>query len=193
MNQAELKEKIKKMKDIDSYVKEHGDVEVLGFFGGQNFRGIGPSSLSNFAPTDFRITFNKMGEVHFSSSEQAFMFLKAHYFKDAKILNEIKLLGYNPKMAKALGRKVKNFDQAAWDGVCEQLMYLAIKFKFIENGPLRDYLLSTGDSILVEASPYDRIWGCGLGLRDDYKDYTKWTGENKLGFLLMVLREELRK
>jgi ribA/ribD-fused uncharacterized protein len=46
--------------------------------------------------------------------------------------------------------------------------------------------------VLVEASPYDRIWGIGLGHdHDDVARPTMWRGLNLLGFALMEVRERL--
>jgi ribA/ribD-fused uncharacterized protein len=45
----------------------------------------------------------------------------------------------------------------------------------------------------VEASPYDRIWGIGLGAEDPKaKHPSTWQGENLLGFALMDAREAIR-
>ena len=58
---------------------------------------------------------------------------------------------------------------------------------------LKAYLLSTGNKIIVEASPYDKIWGIGLGKDDtDSINPEKWNGLNLLGFALMEVRDELR-
>ena len=55
---------------------------------------------------------------------------------------------------------------------------------------MREYLLSTNDKVLVEASPTDCVWGIGLGKSNpDALDPTKWRGENLLGFALMTARE----
>ena len=65
--------------------------------------------------------------------------------------------------------------------------------KFSQNLALRDFLLATGDTVLVEASPYDCIWGIGLRKDDpDSRVPEKWHGENLLGFALMEVRDLLR-
>ncbi|TRX88078.1 hypothetical protein FHL15_011028 [Xylaria flabelliformis] len=56
----------------------------------------------------------------------------------------------------------------------------------------RDVLLATGTRELVEASPFDRIWGIGFGAKEAGKRRGKW-GLNLLGKCLMEVREELRR
>ena len=65
--------------------------------------------------------------------------------------------------------------------------------KFEQHDDLRDYLLGTGDRVLGEASPVDRVWGIGLS-RDDpaASDPSRWRGHNLLGFALMRVRDMLR-
>lgn len=71
-------------------------------------------------------------------------------------------------------------------------MFLTLYHKFRQNYDLKVYLLMTKDSILAEASPYDRVWGIGLGLRyPERLDYSKWRGENLLGKVLMDVRKQL--
>lgn len=66
--------------------------------------------------------------------------------------------------------------------------------KFGQNPELRDFLLSTGDKVLVEASPYDKIWGIGLDANNPDACAPKlWKGENLLGFALMEVRGLLRE
>ena len=65
--------------------------------------------------------------------------------------------------------------------------------KFTQNLELGDYLLNTKERVLVEASPYDKIWGIGMG-KDNPKceNPTQWNGTNYLGFCLMEARDILR-
>ena len=66
--------------------------------------------------------------------------------------------------------------------------------KFSQNPELREFLLSTGDDILVEASPYDAIWGIRMSVNDENAtNPMKWRGRNLLGFALMEARDEIRR
>ena len=58
---------------------------------------------------------------------------------------------------------------------------------------MKAFLLSTADTVIVEASPYDTIWGIGL-LASDTKAQQAgtWLGENLLGFALMEVRDLLK-
>jgi hypothetical protein len=78
--------------------------------------------------------------------------------------------------AKRRGRRVKlRFD---WDRVKGSVMLTALRAKFTQNIHLRDLLLGTGDARLHEDSPDDLYWGV--------------RGHDKLGELLMRVRDELR-
>ena len=68
------------------------------------------------------------------------------------------------------------------------------KSKISQNTALKELLLSTVDSILAEASPYDTIWGIGLGREDALKGgVEQWQGENLLGCALMDVRDWLKE
>ncbi len=95
-------------------------------------------------------------------------------------------------MAKALGRKVKNFDGQLWADRCREIVTRGNIEKFRQPEPLRDFLLASSGSVIVEASPYDRVWGIGLRQSDEQAlDPTKWRGGNLLGFALMDVRSAL--
>lgn len=114
-------------------------------------------------------------------------------FGDKEIAAEI-LLKKDPKDHKALGRKVKNFDSNVWDEKCKEIVYQGNYLKFTQNDMLLTQLLATCGTTLVEASPYDKIWGIGLeATHPDAKDPKKWRGKNYLGEVLTNLREDLIK
>lgn len=141
------------------------------------------SVFSNF----YIIEFEYEGHI-FSCTEQAFMWEKARYFGDEEIANEI-LCTTVPIEAKRLGRMVKNFDEKEWSDVCFQIMYDVNLEKWKK---MSELLLSTGSKILVEASPFDKIWGVGLSEYNDLiLDENNWKGLNLLGKVLMRVREEL--
>lgn len=65
--------------------------------------------------------------------------------------------------------------------------------KFGQHPELRDFLLSTRDRVLVEASPRDRVWGIGLSASDERATSpATWQGLNLLGFALMAARDGLQ-
>ena len=84
----------------------------------------------------------------------------------------------NIKKSKNEGIKIRE----DWDVVKEEIMYELIKEKFKQNKEIFDLLISTGNSIIREASPTDAIWGLG-------KD---GKGKNILGNLLEKLRKEMK-
>ena len=91
------------------------------------------------------------------------------------------------KEIKDLGRKVHNFDGTVWDKNKISIVLDGNLAKFSQNEKLKSMLLSTGDKILVEASPYDKIWGIGRSVRDgvNLKIPTNW-----LGFMMVVTAEK---
>lgn len=123
--------------------------------------------------------------------EQYMMAKKAELFGDEEIRQQI-LQCNEPKQIKALGRKVRNFDENVWDEVKYSIVLDGNYHKFTQNKELREFLLSTGDSIIAEASPYDGIWGIKMKQTDEnILNPLKWKGENLLGFALMEVRDEI--
>lgn len=125
--------------------------------------------------------------------EQFMMANKAELFDDEEIREQI-LQCSDPKQIKALGRKVRNFDEAVWNEAKYPIVLNGNYLKFTQNPALRDVLLSTGESVLVEASPYDAIWGIKMGqTNENVLNPLKWRGKNLLGFALMEVRDEIRR
>jgi len=131
--------------------------------------------------------------VGYNCNEQYMMAKKAETFSDGVMLKEI-MDTTSPRKQKMFGRKIANFDSDTWDKVKFDIVTQANRLKFTQNEYFKELLLSTGDKIIVEASPEDPIWGIGLHYDDDdVLDESKWKGENLLGKSIMVVRSELMK
>ena len=122
-------------------------------------------------------------------SEQAFMIEKALQFDPSKV--DLIANAKYPQDAKALGRQIRNYNDRIWSAKRYHAMVQALEAKFTDP-ELRKILLETGDRIIVEASPYDRIWGVGLSEEDDDLYAGNWKGQNLLGKALMEVRDKLQ-
>lgn len=129
--------------------------------------------------------------IQFNYAEQYMMYMKAKLFEDDEIASRI-LEADSPVLCRCLGRQVKNFDKYEWENVCKKIVYDGNYAKFSQNPKLKKELFSTVASTLVEASPYDRIWGVGLA-EDDERILSRksWQGKNWLGEILTEVREQL--
>ena len=125
----------------------------------------------------------------FCNTEQYMMYYKALLFNDTVIAEQI-IRTKNPKKIKKFGRQVKNFNEDRWKLYREKIVYKGNLLKFIQNKKLEKYILSTKKKILVEASPYDSIWGIGLS-ESNAKKYPESWGLNLLGKTLMRVRSRL--
>ncbi len=142
--------------------------------------------FSNFWKTKIKIK-----DLEFLSSEQAFMYMKAKVFDKSKC-NKI-LETDSPQEAKKIGRKIRNYDDLKWASLRYDVMKDILFYKFSQNPELKIILLKTGNKILVEGSPYDKIWGVGIHFKDEliYNE-SNWRGQNLLGKALMEVREKLK-
>lgn len=131
--------------------------------------------------------------VKYNCAEQYMMAEKARVFKDKE--SERKIMKTKmPGEQKALGRKVKNFNVDKWNNVAKDIVYRASMAKFTQDEELKQILLDTGDRTLVEASPYDKIWGIGLHETDPYcLNRATWKGKNWLGEVLTQVKNDIRK
>jgi ribA/ribD-fused uncharacterized protein len=127
----------------------------------------------------------------FGCMEQYMMLGKALLFGDAETGEKI-MAATHPRQHKALGRAVKPFDDKVWRRERENIVLAGNRLKFTQNADLKALLLETAGTTLVEASPYDRIWGIGLAAKDPRaQDPATWRGQNLLGHILTRLRDEL--
>lgn len=145
------------------------------------------SPLSNWYKCKFEVDGRE-----FTSSEQYMMYMKALMFNDVVTAQKI-LQTNDPKKQKALGREVKNYDDAKWSQHRAEIVMWGVLEKFSQNEDIKAVLLATGDLEIVEASPYDRIWGIGLAADDANATVpSKWKGQNLLGLILKDVREFLK-
>ena len=129
--------------------------------------------------------------IIYRTAEHFMMAEKARLFGDADACARI-LLAASPAEAKKLGRQVKGFSDEAWLAARWDIVVRSNEAKFSQHADLRNFLLRTGDSILVEASPFDQIWGIGMAATQaNAEDPKQWKGLNLLGFALMEVRRRL--
>lgn len=112
-----------------------------------------------------------------------------HLYQCAKCVDKLDastiLMSATPGEAKRLGRGVRI--RTDWEMMKLSIMYALVLTKFRAEKELADKLLATGDAMLIEGNNWgDRFWGM---VRD--KD-GQWEGENRLGKILMQVREEIR-
>lgn len=146
------------------------------------------SPFSNWYPSVF--THNG---IKYTRGEQYMMHQKALMFGDSTIAASI-MLTDNPAEQKDLGRMVSNYDDAVWAEKRVDVMIEGLFEKFNQNPKLKEALLNTGETVIVEASPVDKIWG--IGLAEDHPDATnpdKWPGQNLLGIVLMRVRDKIKE
>ncbi|KAF4453953.1 hypothetical protein F53441_3478 [Fusarium austroafricanum] len=151
----------------------------------------------------------------YKTAEHYMMHQKALLFNDQAIAIQI-LKAAHPRSVKSLGRKVKNFDEDTWISHRRDIIRKGNILKFTRaiteegfkkgtpgakqrdslhrpiEGSLADMLINTGDREIVEASPFDRIWGIGFKAADAEAARGSW-GKNLLGLELMEVRKILKE
>jgi ribA/ribD-fused uncharacterized protein len=149
--------------------------------------GAGPGCLSQWWPVSFTVA-----GVAYPSAEHYMMAGKARLFGDEAAASRI-AASPHPGAAKALGRAVAGFDEGEWARCRFDIVVAGNLAKFGQHDELRRFLLGTGDRVLVEAAPNDRVWGIGLTAGDERAAAPEhWLGLNLLGFALMEVRHRLR-
>jgi len=179
--------------DIESFlewVRQGGRPKYIFFWGhtaaGQS--AVGKQCFSQWWPASFEVD-----GTRYPTAEHFMMAEKARLFGDEEVRARI-LDAPNPGAAKKLGREVRGFDDARWNEQCFEIVVRGNSAKFGQNPELRSFLVGTGERVLVEASPVDRIWGIGLA-EDDVRaeNPEQWRGLNLLGFALMKARDLLQE
>jgi len=120
------------------------------------------------------------------------MYQKARLFKDFDVAEMI-MEQAHPRKQKFLGRQVRGYDDPTWMAECENIMVPGLVSKFTQDTYCLRTMLDTGDTILVEASPTDKVWGIGLSADDPRAlNQATWQGKNLLGKVLMKARDVIR-
>jgi ribA/ribD-fused uncharacterized protein len=141
--------------------------------------------FSNWAETPF---IDREGNL-FRTNEHFMMYRKALLFGDLETAEKI-LTAETPREAKLLGRKVTPFDKNVWNSEAKSVVYEGAKLKFLAHPEACKELLATKGTLLVEASPYDVVWGVGLAeYNTAINDPANWRGSNWLGEVLTELRD----
>ena len=127
----------------------------------------------------------------YNCCEQYMMASKAILFGDTTSFFNI-MDTKNPHEHQKLGRVVAHYNQEVWDANKYDIVLKGNRARFDQSKECQELLLSTAPKILVESSPYDKIWGIGLS-QDDPRilDSTQWLGQNLLGKILTQVRDEL--
>ncbi|AOZ04200.1 GTP cyclohydrolase (plasmid) [Cupriavidus sp. USMAHM13] len=142
-------------------------------------------ALSNWHPCQFQFR-----GLQFTSVEQFMMYAKAMLFGDRRAAAAI-LATDDPRTQKRIGRLVNGFQESVWLAKRESIVTVGCREKFRQNPRLAEELIATSGTVLVEASPYDRIWGVWLAWNDPrILDSSRWRGMNLLGNALMRVRDD---
>ena len=142
----------------------------------------------------------------YATAEQYMMSEKALLFNDLEAYEKI-MKDPDPRICKALGRTVKNFNGDLWDKCFREIIFHGNLGKMQSDIKILNALLETEDAVLIEASPTDDIYGAGMEKKDllnpdgtlkvlpqnwHKKDSTK-QAQNNLGFVLMGVRDLFRE
>jgi ribA/ribD-fused uncharacterized protein len=146
------------------------------------------SPFSQWHPVGFTID-----NIFYKTAEHYMMWKKAMLFGDIIKADEV-LQTNHPRDTKKKGKEVSGFKKEEWEQHCRSFVYEGNYAKFTQNPSMLKTLMDTGDTLLVEAAPNDKIWGIGLNEKDAKEiPEEEWPGTNWLGLALTELRENLKK
>lgn len=166
---------------------DNGEPVDYLFFWGHTHKGserVGKACFSQWFASPFTVD-----DITYKTAEHWMMAQKALLFEDTKAFE--KIVGTEkPGDVKSLGRTVLNFNEERWNEHRFNIVKTGNVHKFNQQPELANFLLGTGDKIIVEASPVDVVWG--IGLAQDSRNIENpyhWRGLNLLGFALMEVRD----
>jgi len=178
---------IKSNEELIKQIETGSQFEFVYFWGHQKpKRGVSKTCFSQW----YLSPFTESGKEYLTA-EHYMMYKKATLFGDKDTADKV-LECKHPRDAKKLGREVSNYDDAQWNKERFNIVVNANLLKFSQHPEMLEVLLSTGNRILVEASPVDNIWGIGLASDNEKIGNLKmWKGLNLLGYALMSVRGQL--
>lgn len=111
-----------------------------------------------------------------------------HVFQAAKTLDKVERENIRnlstPAQAKKKGKTLQI--RPDWEDVKYEVMLRCIRLKFVQNQGLRNFLLDTGNALLIEGNTWhDNIWGDCRCPKCRYVE-----GKNYLGLILTQVRQE---
>ena len=151
------------------WLTEHVPAEFLFYALGDEY-----GCFSNFSPHPF-----KLRGKRWPTSEHYF---QAHKFAGTQYEEAIRK-AKSPMIAARMGRSRKRPLRRDWESIKVRVMREAVLAKFQAHDDIREILLATGSEKIVEDTTRDYYWGCGA----------KGNGKNKLGLVLMEVRDQLRE
>jgi ribA/ribD-fused uncharacterized protein len=127
------------------------------------------------------------GQIY-NCCEQYMMHKKALVFGDTEIAAAV-MAAPMPNDQKKLGRLVKGFNPDIWNAVARDIVFRGNIAKYQQNSELRSILERTEGTLLVEASPFDKVWGIGMDVEAaSVLSPDKWEGTNWLGQCITEVR-----
>ena len=133
--------------------------------------------FSNFSPHPIELAGTTWATVEHYYQAHKFLGTDFEY-----LMAEIQAAA-TPELAAKIGRTPDYQPHPDWCLYKREVMYRAVWQKFNTHADIRQILLSTSDTQIIEDSPVDYFWGCGIDR----------TGKNHLGQILMQVRSQLRQ
>ncbi len=131
-------------------------------------------------------------DERYKSTEHAYQVEKAKQCGRPDLVDEIQT-AKNPFQAKQTARQIGADSQWEKQEKNIKTMKDILHAKCVSVPSVKNELMQTGDNILAEAVPFSNFWGTGLDKNATSKTkQNAWPGENKMGKLLMELRNEFR-
>jgi N-glycosidase YbiA len=131
--------------------------------------------FSNFSPHSIELAGKTWATVEHYYQAHKFLGTELEY-----LMAEIQSAA-TPELAAKIGRNPVYQPQIGWDLHKWTVMYRGVWQKFSTHLDIQQILLETIDAEIIEDSPVDYFWGCGIDR----------TGQNHLGKILMQVRANL--